>query len=49
MAITKGSQTLGKYGRMRKTYLQEHHKLLYNQMLLEGSLWPHLCKIDEDA
>ena len=49
MAITKNSKPLGKYGRMRRTYLQEHHKVLYNQMLLDGSLWPHLCQIDEDA
>ena len=25
---------LGKYGRMRKTYLKEHRPILYNQMLL---------------
>ena len=35
--------------RMRRTYLQEHHKVLYNQMLLDGSLWPHLREIDEQA
>ncbi len=49
MAITKSSKPLGKYGRMRRTYLQEHHKVLYNQMLLDGSLWPHLREIDEQA
>ena len=49
MAITKNSKPLGKYGRMRRTYLQEHHKVLYNQMLLDGSLWPHLREIDEQA
>lgn len=45
----KEQQFLGKYGRMRKTYLQEHHKVLYNQMFLDGSLWPHLCEIDQQA
>lgn len=40
---------LGKYGRMRKTYLQEHHKLLYSRMLREGSLWQHLHEVDELA
>lgn len=49
MSITNKSQPLGKYGRMRRTYLQEHHKVLYNQMLLDGSLWPHLREIDEQA
>ena len=49
MAITKDSKPLGKYGRMRRTYLQEHHKVLYNQMLLDGSLWPHLLQVDRQA
>ncbi|MBQ7598119.1 MAG: TnpV protein [Clostridia bacterium] len=49
MTVTNKSKPLGKYGRMRKTYLQEHHKVLYNQMFLDGSLWPHLCEIDQQA
>ena len=28
--------TLGKYGRMRKTYLKEHKPILYNVLLLSG-------------
>lgn len=49
MAITNKNQSLGKYGRIRRTYLQEHHKVLYNQMFMDGSLWPHLLEIDEHA
>ena len=40
---------LGKYGRMRKTYLKEHHPILYNQMLLSEKLYPHLLEIDETS
>ena len=40
---------LGKYGRMRKTYLQEHHKVLYSRMLMDGSLWQHLRDVDEQT
>lgn len=28
----------GKYGRMRLRYLKEHHKMLYNTLLLDGEL-----------
>ena len=28
----------GKYGRMRKAYLQEHHKGLYTELLFAGKL-----------
>ena len=40
---------MGKYGRMRKTYLKEHRPILYNQMLLSEKLYPHLLEIDETA
>ena len=40
---------LGKYGRMRKTYLKEHRPILYNQMLMSEKLYPHLLEIEETA
>ena len=40
---------LGKYGRMRKTYLKEHRTVLYNNLLLTGKLTAHLQEIDETA
>jgi hypothetical protein len=39
----------GKYGRMRKTYLQEHRKALYSSLLMSGNLIPHLNEIDDTA
>jgi hypothetical protein len=43
------TKTLGKYGRMRKNYLQEHRQVLWNQMILSETLYPHLREIDETA
>lgn len=40
---------LGRYGRMRKTYLKEHRPILYNQLLLSEKLYPHLLEIDGTA
>ena len=40
---------LGKYGRMRKTYLREHRPMLYNRLVLNGSLNSHLLEIDQAA
>ena len=40
---------LGKYGRMRKTYLKEHRPVLYNRLVLNGSLNSHLLEIDQAA
>ena len=38
LTIPDESVTLGKYGRMRKTYLKEHKPILYNTLLLSGKL-----------
>ncbi len=43
------SKPLGKYGRMRKSYLKEHRPILYNQLLMSEKLYPHLIEIDETA
>jgi len=40
---------LGKYGMLRKTYLQEHRKALFSKMLLCDELWPHLLEVDQQA
>ena len=39
----------GKYGRLRLTYLKEHHEGLYTGLLLAGKLNAHLNEIDETA
>ena len=39
---TNDSEPLGKYGRMRLAYLKTQRPVLYNKMLLNGTLWPHL-------
>ena len=40
---------LGKYGRLRRTYLKEHRPVLYNTLLLSGSLYPHLLEVEQNA
>ena len=40
---------LGKYGRLRRTYLKEQRPVLYHTMLLSGSLYPHLMEVEQTA
>ena len=42
----KASAPLGRYGRMRKAYLEEHRPGLYERLLLSGKLYQHLSEID---
>ncbi len=39
-------QAIGRYGRMRKAYLEENHPGLYERLLLSGKLYDHLTEID---
>lgn len=40
---------LGKYGMLRQSFLQEHHRGTYTSMLLTGRLLPHLRETDRQA
>ena len=42
----KASAPLGRYGRMRQVYLEEHRPGLYERLLLSGKLYEHLVEID---
>ena len=44
-----GEQTLGKYGMMRRSFLQENKPILYNDLILKGKLFDHLREIEETA
>ena len=43
------TKNLGKYGRTRKRYLQDHRPGLYSRLLLSEKLYPHLREIDRTA
>ena len=32
---------------MRHRYLKEHRRVLYNAMILDGTLWSHLAEVDK--
>ena len=42
-------EPLGKYARMRRTYLKEHRAIYYNTLLLSEQLFSHLNEIEETA
>ena len=40
---------IGKYGMLRKTYLKDHRKGLYLELVLAGKLNEHLYQTDEEC
>jgi len=43
------ARDLGKYGRMRLHYLQDHNSELYAALLMEGRLFAHLLDVEDTA
>ena len=41
------TQTLGKYGRMRRTFLEQNNPILFNDMVLTETLFPHLWEVQQ--
>ncbi len=44
--VIQKSESIGKYGRMRRQYLKEQHPIVFSELLLSEQLYPHLVKID---
>ena len=40
-----GTQTLGKYGRMRRAFLEQNKPMLFDDMVLTETLFPHLWEV----
>ena len=49
LALNQPRKPLGKYGRLRRTYLMQNRPVLYNTMLLSGSLYPTLSELEQTA
>ena len=42
-----GTRPIGKYGRLRREFLREHRPVLFDEMTIDGSLYPHLIQIED--
>ena len=41
------TQSLDKYGRMRRAFLEQNRPMLFNDMILTESLFPHLWEVQQ--
>jgi hypothetical protein len=42
-------EPLGRYGRMRRSFLEEHRQIQYSILVLTEQLFPHLRQVDATA
>ena len=49
VAVPAEQHPTGRWGRLHKKYLEEHHPVRYNQLVLSGELGGYLDTLDEQA
>jgi len=47
MTPCKNTRTIGRWGRMHRSYLREHRPAVFNRLVLPGKLWSYLADLDE--
>ena len=49
ISLPQPSKTIGKWGRLYRDFLKDHHPIRYNALILSGQLWDLLAQINEQA
>ena len=49
IALPEENRPIGKWGRIYREYLKEHHPIRFNDLVLSGQLWTYLADLNEQA
>ena len=49
LTIQKEERSIGKWGRMHREFLREHHPIQFSQMVLSDTLFTYLADLNEQA
>ena len=49
ISLPQPSKPIGKWGRLYRDFLKDHHPIRYNALILSGQLWEILGQINEQA
>ena len=49
LKLPEENRPIGKWGRMHRDYLKEHHPTQFNALVLSGNLWTYLANLNEQA
>ena len=49
LELPQESRPMGKWGRIHRRYLETHHPIRYNQLILSSTLWTYLADLNEQA
>ena len=49
LKLPEENRPIGKWGRMHRDYLKEHHPIRFTNLVLSGNLWTYLADLNEQA
>ena len=49
LSVPEENRPIGKWGRMHREYLKEHHPIRFNDLVLSGQLWTYLADLHDQA
>lgn len=49
ISLPQPSKPIGKWGRLYRDFLKNHHPIRYNALILSGQLWEILGQVNEQA
>lgn len=49
ISLPQPSKPIGKWGRLYRDFLKDHHPIQYNTLILSGQLWELLAQVNEQA
>ena len=49
LKLPEETPPIGKWGRMHRDYLKEHHPIQFNALVLSGTLWTYLADLNDQA
>ena len=49
LKLPEETRPIGKWGRLHRDYIKEHHPIRFNNFVLSGNLWTYLADLNEQA
>ena len=47
--LPEETRPIGRWGRLHRDYLEEHHPVRFNDLVLSGELWTYLADVNEQV
>ena len=47
--LPEETRPIGRWGRMHRDYLEQHHPIRFNDLVLSGQIWTYLADLNEQA